>query len=53
MNQPGTSRAECYHCDELFDLGSEKAIKEAGKMRSEGKSYVMQDGDVAHILFNV
>jgi len=51
--QRGFIRAECYHCDELFDLGSEKLIKEAGKMRSEGKSYVMQDGDVAHILFNV
>ena len=51
--QRGFIRAECYHCDELFDLGSEKAIKEAGRMRSEGKSYVMQDGDVAHILFNV
>jgi GTP-binding protein YchF len=51
--QRGFIRAECFHCDDLFELGSEKAIKEAGKLRSEGKSYVMQDGDVAHILFNV
>ncbi len=46
-------RAECYHCDDLFELKSEKAIKEAGKLRSEGKSYAMQDGDVVHFLFNV
>jgi len=51
--QRGFIRCECYHCDELFELGSEKAIKEAGKLRSEGKAYIMQDGDVAHILFNV
>ena len=49
----GFIRAECYHVDDLFELGSEKAIKEAGKLRSEGKAYAMQDGDVAHILFNV
>ena len=51
--QRGFIRAECYHVDDLFELGNEKAIKEAGKMRSEGKGYAMQDGDVAHILFNV
>jgi hypothetical protein len=33
--------------------GSEKSIREAGKLRSEGKGYVMQDGDVVHFLFNV
>ena len=49
----GFIRAECYHVDDLFELGSEKAIKEAGKLRSEGKAYAMQDGDVAHILFTV
>ena len=49
----GFIRAECYHVDELCELGSEKAIKEAGKLRSEGKQYVMQDGDVVHFLFNV
>ena len=51
--QRGFIRAECYHCDDLFELKSEKAIKEAGKLRSEGKSYAMQDGDVVHFLFNV
>tara|TARA_Y100001960_G_C14770113_1_gene879408 strand:- start:393 stop:1439 length:1047 start_codon:yes stop_codon:yes gene_type:complete len=49
----GFIRAECYHVDELLDLGSEKAVKEAGKLRSEGKQYVMKDGDVVHFLFNV
>jgi len=49
----GFIRAECYHVDDLFGMGSEKAIKEAGKLRSEGKAYTMQDGDVVHFLFNV
>lgn len=49
----GFIRAECYHVDDLFDLTSEKAIKEAGKLRSEGKGYSMQDGDVVNFLFNV
>ena len=51
--QRGFIRAECYHCDDLFELKGEKAIKEAGKLRSEGKAYCMQDGDVVHFLFNV
>jgi len=51
--QRGFIRAECYHCDDLFELESEKAIKEAGRLRSEGKAYAMQDGDVVHFLFNV
>ena len=49
----GFIRAECYHVDDLFTLSSEKAIKEAGKLRSEGKNYTMQDGDVVNFLFNV
>lgn len=49
----GFIRAECYHVDDLFSLSSEKAIKEAGKLRSEGKTYAMQDGDVVNFLFNV
>jgi len=51
--QRGFIRAECYHVDELDEFKSEKAIKEAGKMRSEGKGYTLQDGDVVHYLFNV
>ena len=49
----GFIRAECYHVDDLFSLGNEKAIKESGKLRSEGKNYMMQDGDVVNFLFNV
>lgn len=49
----GFIRAECFSVDDLVKHKSEKAIKEAGKLRSEGKSYRMQDGDVVHILFNV
>ncbi|MGI9014492.1 MAG: redox-regulated ATPase YchF [Phycisphaerales bacterium] len=51
--QRGFIRAECYHVNDLVQYKSEKAIKEAGKMRSEGKGYHMQDGDVVHFLFNV
>lgn len=39
--------------DDLARLGSEKAVKEAGLLRTEGKTYVMQDGDVAEFKFNV
>jgi GTP-binding protein YchF len=49
----GFIRAEVYSVDDLVQYGSEKAIREAGKMRLEGKSYVMQDSDVCHFLFNV
>jgi ribosome-binding ATPase YchF (GTP1/OBG family) len=37
----------------LKTLGSEDAVKSAGKLRSEGKDYVMQDGDVVFFRFNV
>lgn len=49
----GFIRAEVYAVDDLVKYGSEKAIREAGKLRLEGKSYVMQDSDVCHFLFNV
>jgi hypothetical protein len=49
----GFIRAEVYSVSNLEKYGSEKAIREAGKMRLEGKSYVMQDSDVCHFLFNV
>ena len=49
----GFIRAEIYSVDDLDRLKSEKAIKDAGKLRVEGKGYVMQDGDVCHFLFNV
>ena len=51
--EKGFIRAEIYSVSDLEKFKSEKAIKEAGKMRVEGKSYVMQDADVCHFLFNV
>ena len=49
----GFIRCETYSVDELDELGSEKAIRDAGKMRVEGKDYVVQDSDVCHFLFSV
>lgn len=49
----GFIRAEIYKWDELLSAGSEAALKAAGKMRLEGKEYVMQDGDVVNFRFNV
>src|SRR5262249_42702863 len=49
----GFIRAECYNVDDLVQFKTEKGIREAGKLRSEGKNYRMQDGDVVHFLFNV
>ncbi len=51
--QRGFIRVETYNVDDLVEFKTEKSIKEAGKMRVEGKSYAMQDGDVCHFLFNV
>lgn len=49
----GFIRAETVAFDDLDQLGSMKAVKEAGKRRSEGKEYVVQDGDIMEFLFNV
>jgi hypothetical protein len=49
----GFIRVEVYSVDDLIEFKSEKAIKEAGRMRIEGKEYVMRDADVCHFLFNV
>lgn len=51
--QKGFIRAEVYRFDDIDELGSELAIKEAGRLRLEGKDYVVQDGDVMHFRFNV
>ncbi|CTQ32303.1 redox-regulated ATPase YchF [Jannaschia rubra] len=48
----GFIRAETIAYDDFVGLGGEQAAKEAGKMRAEGKSYVVKDGDVMHFLFN-
>lgn len=49
----GFIRAEIMSYDDLKTYGTEKAVREAGKMRLEGKEYVMQDGDICHFRFNV
>ena len=49
----GFIRADAYHCEDLFRYGSEQAVKEAGLYRSEGKEYVVKDGDILFFKFNV
>ena len=45
--------AEVYSYDDIMELKTEQQIKLAGKLRIEGKDYVVQDGDVMHFRFNV
>ncbi len=49
----GFIRAEVYRWEDLLELGSEAALKSAGKFRLEGKDYEVQDGDVVNFRFNV
>ena len=49
----GFIRAEIVSYDDLFRIGSMNGVKEAGLLRSEGKEYVMQDGDIVVFRFNV
>ena len=49
----GFIRAEVVRFDDLVALGSEAKCKEAGKLRVEGKDYIIQDGDIVHFRFNV
>ena len=51
--QRGFIRAEVVHWDELLELGSWSAARDAGKLRIEGKDYEVVDGDVLEIRFNV
>ena len=51
--QKGFIKAQVVSFDDLVAAGSETAAKAAGKMRLEGKDYVMQDGDVVEFRFNV
>src|SRR6476646_9740690 len=48
--EKGFIRAEIYNFNDLMEFKTEAAIKAAGRMRSEGKTYVMQEGDIAHFL---
>ena len=51
--EKGFIRAEVYSLEDLNKYKTEAAIKEAGKLRVEGKDYVVQDGDIMHFRFNV
>jgi GTP-binding protein YchF len=50
--EKGFIRAEIYALEDLESHGSEKEIRAAGRLRVEGKDYVMRDGDICHFLFN-
>ena len=51
--EKGFIRAEVINYDDFVNFGSEVKVKEAGKMRVEGKNYTVKDGDIMHFLFNV
>jgi ribosome-binding ATPase YchF (GTP1/OBG family) len=51
--EKGFIRAEVIKYQDYVELGSEAAVRQAGKMNIEGKEYVVQDGDIMHFLFNV
>jgi hypothetical protein len=51
--EKGFIRAEVIHFDGFIACNGEHGAKEAGKMRLEGKDYIVQDGDVMHFRFNV
>jgi len=50
--EKGFIRAEIYSLEDLETYKAEKDIRAAGRLRVEGKAYVMQDGDICHFLFN-
>jgi hypothetical protein len=49
----GFIKAEVYHYGDLVRLGTEAAVKAAGKLRQEGREYIVEDGDVMFFKFNV
>lgn len=51
--EKGFIKAEVYNYDDLVKYGSETKVRENGKMRLEGKDYVVQDGDIVFFKFNV
>ena len=51
--QKGFIRAECFSYDDLMEYKTEVKLKEAGKLRLEGKEYIVKDGDILHFRFNV
>jgi ribosome-binding ATPase len=51
--EKGFIRAEVYSLEDLIEHKTEPSIKEAGKLRIEGKDYIVKDGDIVHFRFNV
>jgi hypothetical protein len=51
--EKGFIRAEVMKYEDFVTLGTEAAVKEAGKFKIEGKGYIVEDGDIMHFLFNV
>jgi len=51
--EKGFIKAEVTSFDDLKTYGSEAKVKEAGRLRLEGKEYIMQDGDICYFRFNV
>ena len=51
--EKGFIRAEVMKYTDFTSMGSEQAVKEAGKFKVEGKEYIVEDGDVMHFRFNV
>ena len=51
--EKGFIRAEVMKYNDFTELGSEQAVKEAGKFKVEGKEYIVQDGDIMHFRFNI
>ena len=49
----GFIKAEVMSFNDLHELGDEKRVKEAGKLRIEGKDYIIKDGDICYFRFNV
>ncbi len=49
----GFVRAEVYGYSDLLEAGSEHRVREQGRLRSEGKEYVVEDGDIVHFLFHI
>jgi ribosome-binding ATPase YchF (GTP1/OBG family) len=51
--EKGFIRAEVMKYNDYTTLGSESAVKDAGRFKVEGKEYVVEDGDIMHFRFNV
>lgn len=49
----GFIKAEVYTYEDIMEYRSELAVREAGKLRIEGKDYAPKDGDIMHFRFNV